>query len=104
MSCQHGSHEQDCDICDEVNFAYKSGYESGGKTSIDLTMNHLRRAEKAESELAELRRKLRDAYEIYAGMEGIPIPQTACESYLLRIIDQMQKAMTAMLAAAPDKE
>ena len=29
-------------------------------------------------------------YEVWAGSEGIPEPQTACEAYLLRLIEQMR--------------
>lgn len=29
MSCPHGNHEESCDLCDEVDAAYKSGYEAG---------------------------------------------------------------------------
>lgn len=47
----------------------------------------------AEQRAEAMGMQLRDAYEIYAGMEGIPVPQTACEGYLLRIIDEMQKAL-----------
>ena len=39
-----------------------------------------------------LRKALHEIREIWAGMEGIPVPETACESYLLRIITQMKDA------------
>jgi len=32
MSCLHGNHEDDCDICAEVAAAWNSGYASGVKT------------------------------------------------------------------------
>ena len=31
MSCLHGNHEDDCDICAEVGAAWNSGYASGVK-------------------------------------------------------------------------
>lgn len=51
--------------------------------------------------LKEIEGKLRETYEIYAGMEGIPVPQTACEAYLLRIIDEMQKSIAILLRGKP---
>ena len=39
-----------------------------------------------------LRKALHEIREIWSGMEGIPIPETACESYLLRIVTQMKDA------------
>lgn len=56
MSCPHGNHEEACDLCEEVNAAYKQGYEAGGKHSIDLALKHLKRAETAEHQLAEARK------------------------------------------------
>lgn len=53
----------------------------------------------AQSKLAKVMEGLRETYEIYAGMEGIPLPKFASEAYLLRIIDQMQKSVTAILRA-----
>lgn len=61
-------------------------------------------AQHLQDRLNRMEALMREAYEIYAGMEGIPKPQTACEDYLLRIIDQMQKAMSAALLAKIGKE
>lgn len=58
MSCKHGNWPP-CDECDELDAAYKSGYEHGGKVSIDLTLKHLKRAEKAEAELKRIKELLR---------------------------------------------
>ncbi len=55
----------------------------------------------AKKEIAELKEKvrvIRDAlhcicrniYEVWAGSEGIPEPETAAEAYLLRLIEQMR--------------
>ena len=54
--------------------------------------------------LARMEAGLREAYEVYAGMDGVPVPQTACEAYLLQIIGQMQKAMSAALLTKLEKE
>ena len=42
--------------------------------------------------IAELQKRIHEAQEIYAGMEGF-MPETAHESYCLRIIEQMNKAL-----------
>jgi hypothetical protein len=57
-----------------------------------------------ESEIKRIKELLREAYEVYAQMEGIPTPQTACEAYLLRIIMEMQKPLSAALLAGIEKE
>jgi len=67
MSCKHGEWPP-CDLCDEVDAAFKSGYEEGGKLSIDLTMKHLQRAEKAEQanrRMVELLKRLVEWSEKY---------------------------------------
>jgi len=33
MSCPHGNHPKGCDICDEIDAAYKSGTELGKEES-----------------------------------------------------------------------
>ena len=38
------------------------------------------------SETAQLRKALREIYEVYAGSEGIPQPMTAAEGYLLSLL------------------
>jgi len=57
-----------------------------------------------ESDIERIKELLRESYEVYAGMEGTPIPQTACEAYLLRIIMEMQKPLSAALLAEFEKE
>ena len=37
-----------------------------------------------------LRQILRDAYEVYAGSEGIPLPETAAEAYLYELLMTMK--------------
>jgi hypothetical protein len=38
----------------------------------------------------QLRDKLYEIYEVWAGSEGIPIPETAAEAYLVRLVEQMR--------------
>jgi antirestriction protein len=38
----------------------------------------------------ELQQILRDAYEVYAGSEGIPMPETAAEAYVYQLLMQMK--------------
>jgi hypothetical protein len=41
---------------------------------------------------------LKNIYEIWAGSEGIPVPETAVEAYLLRLIEQMRDEASKALA------
>ena len=43
----------------------------------------------AAGEIEALRQICRDAYEVYAGSEGIPTPETAAEAYLFRLFHEM---------------
>ena len=43
-----------------------------------------------ESEVTRLRQVCRNVYEIWAGSEGVPVPETIVEAYLLRLIEQMR--------------
>ena len=43
-----------------------------------------------------------EIYEVWAGSEGIPEPQTACEAYLLRLIEQMRDIARDAIAKAVD--
>ena len=44
----------------------------------------------ARNEIERLQRICRDAYEVWAGSEGIPEPETAAEAYLLQLLEQMR--------------
>lgn len=46
----------------------------------------------AAAELRRLHEVCRDVYEVWAGSEGIPMPQTASEAYLLSLVEQMRDA------------
>ena len=45
---------------------------------------------KQQEEIERLRQVCRDAYEVYAGSEGIPMPETAAEAYLFQLMHQMK--------------
>lgn len=49
------------------------------------------------------RKALKNIYEIWAGSEGIPVPETAVEAYLLRLIEQMRDEASRALAE-PEQE
>ena len=44
----------------------------------------------AAAELRRLHQICRDIYEVWAGSEGIPVPETAPEAYLLQLVEQMR--------------
>ena len=46
--------------------------------------------EALKAEIERLQRICRDAYEVWAGSEGIPEPETAAEAYLLQLLEQMR--------------
>ena len=73
-------------------------YPRAGNT-LD-TIKSLRKA-LAESPTTESQ-ALRNIYEIWAGSEGIPVPETAVEAYLLRLIEQMRDEASKALAAHHD--
>ena len=43
-----------------------------------------------KAEIERLQRICRDAYEVWAGSEGISEPETAAEAYLLQLLEQMR--------------
>ena len=44
----------------------------------------------AADEIDRLRQVARNVYEVWAGSEGIPIPKTVVEAYLMQIVEQMR--------------
>ena len=44
----------------------------------------------SEVEMRRLHQICREVYEVWAGSEGIPVPQTAPEAYLLQLVEQMR--------------
>ena len=51
---------------------------------LDLTIPE------AAAELRRLHQICREIYEVWAGSEGIPVPETAPEAYLLQLVEQMR--------------
>jgi hypothetical protein len=41
-------------------------------------------------EVERLRQVARNVYEVWAGSDGIPMPETAAEGYLLHLVEQMR--------------
>jgi len=46
----------------------------------------------------------RDIYEVWAGSEGIPMPETAPEGYLLFLVEQMRDIAKRALDNPPQRE
>ena len=44
----------------------------------------------AADTIEALRQALRNVYEVWAGSEGIPMPETCPEAYLLKLVEQMR--------------
>ena len=55
-------------------------------------------------ELRELRAAMHDIYEVYAGSEGIPLPETCAEAYLYGLMREMVKIAAKHKRAAALKE
>jgi len=96
MSCKHGEWHQ-CDLCDEVDAAFKSGYEEGGKLSIDLTMKHLQRAEKAEQANRRMVELLKEPSDGFKQWFLSQIPSGTVISNPEWWIPRIHKAMSAEL-------
>ena len=56
-----------------------------------------------EGEVTRLRQVCRNVYEIWAGSEGVPMPETCTEGYLLHLIEQMRDEAKAGLPEVPCK-
>lgn len=52
-------------------------------------------------EIDRLRQVARNVYEVWAGSEGIPQPETSPEAYLLQLIEQMRDEAKSGLKARP---
>lgn len=44
------------------------------------------------SERDGLKQVCRNVYEVWAGSEGVPVPETCAEAYLLQLVEQMRDA------------
>jgi hypothetical protein len=60
-------------------------------------------ASQEQSEIERLRQVCRNVYEIWAGSDGIPVPETCAEGYLLRLIEQMRDEVMAGLIEEKNK-
>ena len=60
--------------------------ENGDFSASPATQYILRTLRKT----GQLHQCCRDIYEVWAGSEGIPEPQTAAEAYLLSLVEQMR--------------
>ena len=47
--------------------------------------------EALEAELAACKQRLHNVYEVYAGSEGIPQPETCAEAYLYQLVMEMAR-------------
>jgi len=74
---------------------------SCGSVSVNGGTVHCARcyAQARADAIQEYEQLLRNAYEVYAGMEGVPEPETAVEAYLLKIIKDMVEEISQGLAA-----
>ena len=90
--------------------AHQAGYEDGYQAGLEDGMKVERNKKKSEAsvmlstipthietaldkqaqEVERLRRVCRDVYDVWAGSEGIPQPETAPEAYLLHLVEQMR--------------
>ena len=43
-----------------------------------------------DEKIRHLQEICREVYEVWAGSEGIPVPETAPEAYLLQLVEQMR--------------
>ena len=55
-----------------------------------MVMDDGRREPTLHEEIARLRQVCRNVYEVWAGSEGIPVPETCAEGYLLQLVERMR--------------
>jgi hypothetical protein len=65
---------------------YNHGFRDGLK-GLDMLKETLSACEKERDDLRQI---CRDAYEVYAGSEGIPTPETAAEAYVGYLLNSMK--------------
>ena len=59
------------------------------QTLLNTNMILAQGGEELHAEVTHLRQVCRNVYEVWAGSEGIPMPETCTEAYLMQLIDQM---------------
>jgi hypothetical protein len=70
--CRHDNRRQeDCDCAKRI-----AGLEAENAEAADT--------------IEALRQVCRNVYEVWAGSDGIPEPETAVEAYLLQLVEQMR--------------
>jgi len=67
--------------------AFAAGFENGRETLRNQLTEELKAA---RDEIDRLRLVALNVYEVWAGSEGIPMPETAAEAYLLHLVKQMR--------------
>jgi hypothetical protein len=65
--------------------------DEGWILNIDPIEFGRRIVKRQQDEIERLRQVCRDAYEVYAGSEGIPMPETAAEAYLYQLLMEMKE-------------
>lgn len=80
------------DLLEGVEAAIKAGdWKVDGACDPDSAIVRLRQAlAHEESEVTRLRQVCRNVYEVWAGSEGTPMPETCAEGYLLQLVEQMR--------------
>jgi hypothetical protein len=58
---------------------------------FNALMNSTAYSDKLNQRITELERICRDAYEVYAGSEGVPTPETAAEADVNQLLMQMKE-------------
>jgi len=61
------------------NYRLKETLSMAGRNGLEML-----------KEIALLHQVCRDAYEVWAGSEGIPMPETAAEGYLYQLLIEMR--------------
>lgn len=80
-TCKHGHLARSCETCEleRENAALRSKVAELDAANVGLAQ-----------ESHDLQQVCRDAYEVWAGSEGFPVPQTFVEEYLLQRLEQMR--------------
>ena len=70
MSCLHGNHVDDCDICTEVDRAWNSGFAAGQRKSAGVTPEMVAAAEEAYMPFGDMETALNCALAVRAKEAG----------------------------------
>ena len=86
MTCKHDIAEQDTYVAD--------GY---------CPLCLLDQIQRLQARVDELEAVVREAYEVWAGSDGLMQPATAPEAYVIRLIDQMATILGKALTNSEEK-